>query len=178
MEDIRKSIISGAASVHRTLSEDTILALVQKTMEKDVASKKNYAFISGRNAAVTLNRREKYQAKLALLNIQKAEEAQRQAEQDRLRAEEIQGALTEFLEVLPKMREALLRRNAVLTQMGLDILRSVLEKDQAEYNKLQEMAPNMDYFYQARRRALVRTQKFLSEKNYWVLESLKNVIPE
>lgn len=173
--DIRDMIVTGAASVHRTLPAETIDAIVLKIAGKDAKNKQKYAWMAGRNMAITLNRREKYQAKLALLELQKQEEAKRQAELAKERAHEIRTALNAFVAALPSMRDQKRRNSSSMAQMGLDVLRAVLENDAEEFMKIRAQCSNENYFYQVRRRGLLLAKQFVDEATFRTLESLKGI---
>ena len=172
--EIRNAITLGAAFVGKVLTEEQMAKALAKMTGKTVKNPKHYAWTMGRNAAVTLVRREKSAANMRVRALEKERIEKEVAKEQAARAAEIAEAAKEYRDVLPTMLKEKRKNMGNATAWGYEILRCVLEQDNEGFINMYVKYNDPDAFYQCRKRALIRCKKFLSEKTIAVLESLKN----
>lgn len=175
MENLRSKIVLGAASQKRTLDPSTVESLVAKIVAKAPENPEAYAWCSGRNKAVSLNRHEAYAAKLEVERLREAEIAEKRAQQEALEGQRREAALAELMEKVGSMFAA----SGPTAFKGIWFYRYLLEGNVDAAKRVYDsfscgnQTKQRNNFYQAKHRGLDVMKRFLSAESYSTIEGMK-----
>lgn len=123
---MRNQILNGLASVPVSYDRTVVDELERRVLAAHPANPSNYAFVVGRNWAISRLRTQRYQERVAAL-------AARRAEEDRLQHEMFERCTREFAELtarlVPELRETQLR---MIGMVRLSVLERRADEECAE----------------------------------------------